>query len=109
MDEVVEEYIPAIPPAFLKVFVYGYEQGKKCEDIVTVLKLVVTVLKLVEPIMEAWAKSHELDEWHCRVEDLLGTAYPSFIDLPNISLPAKNIKDYVKDLLERIKEDKGKQ
>ena len=26
--------------------------------------------------MEVWAKSHELDEWHCRCEDIIGTAYP---------------------------------
>ncbi len=35
------------------------------------------ILILVEPIMEAYAKSHELHEWHYRVEDLIGTAYPS--------------------------------
>jgi hypothetical protein len=76
IDEGGEEYIPAMPPAFMRGFVDGYEEGKKCHDI-------VAILKLVEPIMEAWAKSHELEEWHCRVEDLLGTAYPSFMDLPN--------------------------
>ncbi len=42
-------------------------------------KAMLEILVLVEPIMEAWAKSHELDEWHCRVEDLIGTAYPSFM------------------------------
>jgi hypothetical protein len=41
------------------------------------------ILILAEPIMEAWAKAHELDEWHCCVEDLIGTAYPSFMNLPN--------------------------
>jgi hypothetical protein len=50
------------------------------------------ILVLVEPIMEAWAKSHELDEWHCRVEDLIGTAYPSFIHLPNVKGHAKSEK-----------------
>lgn len=34
------------------------------------------------PIMEAWAKSHELAEWHCRVERLIGTAYPAFYNHP---------------------------
>ena len=48
-------------------------------------KAMLEILVLVEPIMEAWAKSHELHEWHCRVEDLIGTAYPSFMDLPNAS------------------------
>jgi hypothetical protein len=76
IDEGGEEYIPAMPPAFLRGFVDGYEQGKKSREI-------VDILILAEPIMEAWAKSHELEEWHCRVEDLLGTAYPSFMDLPN--------------------------
>ena len=71
-----EEYIPAMPPAFMRGFVDGYEQGKRCHDI-------MTILKLVEPIMEAWSGSHELEEWHCRVEDLIGTAYPSFLDSPN--------------------------
>jgi hypothetical protein len=41
-------------------------------------KAMIEILILVEPIMEAYAKSHELHEWHCRVEDLIGTAYPSF-------------------------------
>jgi hypothetical protein len=49
-------------------------------------KAVLEILVLVEPIMEAWAKPHELDEWHCRVEDLIGTAYPSFMYLPNTLL-----------------------
>jgi hypothetical protein len=43
-------------------------------------RAMLEILVLVEPIMEAWAKSHELDEWHCRVENLIGTAYPSFIE-----------------------------
>jgi hypothetical protein len=47
-------------------------------------KAILEILVLVEPIMEAWAQSHELDEWHCRVEDLIGTAYPSLMYLPNI-------------------------
>jgi hypothetical protein len=41
-------------------------------------KAMLEILILVEPIMEAYALSYELDEWHCRVEDLIGTAYPSF-------------------------------
>jgi hypothetical protein len=40
-------------------------------------KAMLEILILVEPIMEAYAKSHELHEWHYRVEDLIGTAYPS--------------------------------
>lgn len=48
------------------------------------------ILVLVEPIMEAWAKSHELDEWHCRVEDLIGTAYPSLMYPQNVlTLPTE--------------------
>lgn len=86
IDEGGEEYIPAVPPAFMRGFVDGYEQGKKCCAI-------VEVLRIAEPVMEAWAKSHELEEWHCRVEDLIGTAYPSFMDLPNAEIseskPAK--------------------
>lgn len=78
IDEVGEEYIPAMPPAFMRGFVDGYEQGKKSREI-------IDLLILAEPIIEAWAKSHDLDEWHCRVEDLIGTAYPSFMDLPNVS------------------------
>lgn len=39
-------------------------------------KATLEILILAAPIMEAWAKSHELEEWHCRVEDLIGTAYP---------------------------------
>jgi hypothetical protein len=46
-------------------------------------RAILEILVLAEPIMEAWAKSHELEEWHCRVEDLIGTAYPSFMNLPN--------------------------
>jgi hypothetical protein len=76
IDEGGEEYIPAMPPAFMRGFTDGYEAGKTCRQI-------VDILILVEPIMESLAKSHELDEWHCRVEDLIGTAYPSFLDLPH--------------------------
>jgi len=36
----------------------------------------VRLLAVAQPVMEAWAKSHELDEWHCRCEDMIGTAYP---------------------------------
>ena len=36
----------------------------------------VRLLAVAQPVMEAWAKSHELDEWHCRCEDMVGTAYP---------------------------------
>jgi hypothetical protein len=46
-------------------------------------RAILEILVLAEPIMEAWAKSHVLDEWHCRVEDLIGTAYPSLMHLPN--------------------------
>jgi hypothetical protein len=35
------------------------------------------------------AKPHELDEWHCRVEDLIGTAYPSFMYLSNVDVEAR--------------------
>lgn len=41
------------------------------------LPRLVRLLAVAQPVMEAWAKSHELDEWHCRCEDLIGTAYPS--------------------------------
>jgi hypothetical protein len=41
-------------------------------------KAMLEILIFAEPIMEAYAKSHELHEWHCRVEDLIGAAYPSF-------------------------------
>lgn len=81
IDEGGEEYIPAASPAFMRGFMDGYEQGKKC-------RAIVEVLRLAEPVMEAWAKSHELEEWHCRVEDLLGTAYPSFMDLQNVKVEA---------------------
>ena len=37
---------------------------------------VTRLLALAQPVMEAYAKSHELDEWHCRCEDIIGTAYP---------------------------------
>lgn len=40
------------------------------------LPQLVRLLAVAQPIMEAWAKSHELDEWHCRCEDIVGTAYP---------------------------------
>lgn len=55
-------------------------------------KAILEILVLVEPIMEAWAKSHDLEEWHCRVEDLIGTAYPSFMYLPNETNPATGSK-----------------
>jgi hypothetical protein len=40
------------------------------------LDRLVRLLAVAQPVMEAWAKSHELDEWHCRCEDIIGTAYP---------------------------------
>jgi hypothetical protein len=40
------------------------------------LPRLVRLLAVAQPVMEAWAKSHELDEWHCRCEDMIGTAYP---------------------------------
>lgn len=45
-------------------------------------KATLEILILAAPIMEAWAKSHELAEWHCRVESLIGTAYPAFYNHP---------------------------
>lgn len=33
-------------------------------------------LAAAQDTMEAYATRAELDEWHCRVEDLIGTAYP---------------------------------
>lgn len=38
---------------------------------------ILEILQLAAPVMEAYATSHQLHEWHCRVEDLIGTAYPS--------------------------------
>jgi hypothetical protein len=40
------------------------------------LPRLVRLLAVAQPVMEAWAKYHELDEWHCRCEDMIGTAYP---------------------------------
>ena len=40
-------------------------------------KALVEVLALAETTMEAYATARDLEEWHCRVEDLIGTAYPS--------------------------------
>ena len=40
------------------------------------LPRIVRLLAVAQPVMEAWAKSHELAEWHCRCEDMIGTAYP---------------------------------
>lgn len=40
-------------------------------------------LAVAQDTMEAYATSAELDEWHCRVEDLTGTAYPRNICPPN--------------------------
>ena len=37
----------------------------------------VEVLALAETTMEAYATARDLEEWHTRVEDLIGTAYPS--------------------------------
>ncbi len=34
-------------------------------------------LALAQETMESWAKSHILHEWHCRVEDLIGSKYPN--------------------------------
>ena len=42
IDECGEEYIPAMPPAFMRGFVDGYEQGKKCCAIVEVLSQLAT-------------------------------------------------------------------
>ena len=39
----------------------------------------IQVLALAQDTMEAWASSLDLEEWHCRVEDLIGTAYPKTI------------------------------
>lgn len=38
---------------------------------------ILEILQLAAPIMEAYATTHQLHEWHCRVEDLIGTAYPT--------------------------------
>lgn len=43
------------------------------------LTRIVRLLAVAQPVMEAWAKSHELDEWHCRCEDMIGTAYPRYL------------------------------
>lgn len=45
-------------------------------DPAVVQERLVRLLAVAQPVMEAWAKSHELDDWHCRCEDLIGTAYP---------------------------------
>ena len=38
---------------------------------------ILEILQLAAPIMEAYAPTHQLHEWHCRLEDLIGTAYPT--------------------------------
>ena len=40
---------------------------------------ILEILQLAAPIMEAYARSDQLHEWHCRVEDLIGTAYPGIL------------------------------
>lgn len=40
-------------------------------------KALVEVLALAETTMEAYATAADLEQWHTRVEDLIGTAYPS--------------------------------
>ena len=50
----------------------SHHHACKCRE-----KAFLHVLALAQPTMKAHATSAELDEWHCRVEDLTGTAYPS--------------------------------
>lgn len=66
----------------------GYDNGKTEGLVIDLHALIVEyfarkhqrqfvrVCAVAQPVMEAWAKDNELDEWHCRCEDLFGTAYP---------------------------------
>ena len=65
------------------------------------------ILELAAPIMEAWAKSHELDEWHCMVEDLIGTAYPHRL-LPQCAgcnVTGKTALDYCDEIINNHTDD----
>lgn len=39
-------------------------------------KAFLEALALAQDTMEAWASGADLHEWHCRVENLTGCAYP---------------------------------
>jgi len=47
-------------------------------------KAIIKALAVAQDTMEAYANSFDLEEWHCRVEDLIGTKYPRDLAPPRI-------------------------